>query len=49
MLRSGTLKNRKAIVDKYVKQITMYKDKIEIEYTISDAYSFKETIERHSQ
>ncbi len=46
MLKSVTLKNRKAIVEKYVKQIVMYRDKIEIEYIISDAYSFKETISR---
>lgn len=46
MLKSGTLKNRKAIVEKYVKQITMYEDRIEIEYHISDTYSFKETVSR---
>lgn len=46
MLRSGTLKNRKAIVEKYVKQIIMYADRIEIEYVISDTYTFTETIER---
>ncbi len=46
MLKSGTLKNRKAIVEKYVKQITIYKDRIEIEYIVSDTYSFKETIDR---
>lgn len=47
MLKSGTLKNRKAIIEKYVKQIIMYKDKIEIEYIISDTYSFKEDILRN--
>ncbi len=46
MLRSGTLKNRKAIVGQYVKQIIIYKDRIELEYNISDAYSFKEEINR---
>lgn len=46
MLKSGTLKNRKAIVEKYIRQITIYKDKIEIEYAISDTYSFKEEVDR---
>ncbi len=46
MLKSGTLKNRKAIVEQYIKGVTVYKDKIEIEYRISDTYCFKETIER---
>ena len=46
MLRSGTLKNRKAIVGQYVKQIIIYKDRIELEYNISDTYSFKEEIKR---
>lgn len=47
MLKSGTLKNRKSIIEKYVKQIIMYKDKIEIEYRISNTYSFKEDILRN--
>lgn len=46
MLRSGTLKNRKAIVGQYVKQVIIYKDRIELEYNISDTYSFKEEIKR---
>lgn len=46
MLCSGTLKNRKAIVGQYVKQIIIYKDRIELEYNISDTYSFKEEIKR---
>ncbi len=46
MLKSGTLKNRKAIVERYVKQITIYKDKIEIEYIVSDSFSFKEEMIR---
>lgn len=46
MLKSGTLKNQKAIIEKYVKRITIYEDRIEIEYTISDTYSFKETVSR---
>lgn len=46
MLKSGTLKNRKAIVEKYVKQVTLYKDSIEIEYVVSNTYSFMERIPR---
>ena len=46
MLRSGTLKNRKAIVGQYVKKIIIYKDKIVLEYSISDTYSFKEEIDK---
>ncbi len=46
MLRSGTLKNKKAIVEQYVKQVTVYKDRIEIEYNINDTYSFKEDVPR---
>ena len=47
MLKSGTLKNRKAIVGKYVKQVIIYKDRIEIEYIVSDTFSFKGEIERN--
>ncbi len=47
MLRSGTSKNKKAIVEKYIKEIVVYKDKIEIEYAISDTYSLKEIILRN--
>ena len=46
MLRSGALKNCKAIVGQYVKQIIIYKDRIELEYNISDTYSFKEEVKR---
>lgn len=46
MLRSGTLKNKKAIVQQYVKQVTMFKDRIEIEYNVSDTYSFREEVTR---
>lgn len=46
MLKSGTLKNRKAIVEQYIKQVVIYKDKIEIEYRISDTYTYKETVLR---
>ncbi len=46
MMKSGTLKNKKAIVEKYIKQLTIYENMIEVEYIISDTYSFKETIAR---
>ena len=46
MLKSGTLKNRKAIVEQYVKQVTIYKDKIVIKYSLSDNYSFNDEIKR---
>ena len=46
MLKSGTLKNKKAIIEKYIKEIVVFRDRIEVEYTISDTYSFKETISK---
>jgi len=47
MLHSGTLKNRKAIVEQYVKRVIVYKDRIEVEYLVSGNYSFKETVPRN--
>lgn len=46
MLKSGTLKNQKAIVQQYVKEVVIYKDKITVEYNISGAYTVKEEIPR---
>lgn len=47
MLKSGALKNRKAIVQQYVKQVVMYPDKIEVEFNvIGDTYTIKETYPR---
>ncbi len=46
MLGSGTLKNRKAIVQQYVKEVKIHKDKILIEYNISGTYTVKEEISR---
>lgn len=46
MLKSGTLKNRKAIIRQYVKEIVIYKDKITVEYNISDTYTVKDEILR---
>lgn len=48
LLKSGTLKNRKAIVQQYVKQVVMYHDKIEVEFNvIGDTYTIKETFPRN--
>lgn len=46
MLASGTLSNRRAIIDSYIKQITLYKHKIVIEFSITDTYSITEEINR---
>ena len=47
MLKSGTLKNRKAIVQQYVKQVVIYPDSIEVEFNIiGDTYTIKETYPR---
>lgn len=46
MLRSGTLKNRKEIVGQYIKQIVLYKDKIIVEYNITDSYAITEELPR---
>lgn len=47
LLKSGTLKNRKAIVQQYVKQVVMYPDKVEIEFNvIGDSYTIKESYPR---
>ena len=47
LLKSGTLKNRKAIVQQYVKQVVMYPNKVEIEFNvIGDSYTIKESFPR---
>ena len=46
MLKSGTLKNRKAIVQQYVKEVVIYKDKITVEYNISGTYTVTEKLIR---
>lgn len=46
MLKSGTLQNRKAIVQAYVKSVTIFTDRIVIEYNISGTYTVKEEISR---
>ena len=47
MLKSGTLQNRKAIVQAYVKSVTIFTDRIVIEYNISGTYTVKEEIQRN--
>ena len=46
MLESGTLANRKAIIQHYVKQVILYKDKIVIEFNITDDYIITEEVKR---
>ena len=46
MLKNGTLKNKKAIVQQFVKRVVVYKDKIIIEYNIAGDYIFREEIIR---
>ena len=46
MLKSGTLKNRKAIVQQYVKEVIIFKDKITVEYNVSGTYTVKEELPR---
>lgn len=46
MLESGTLSNKKAIIDRYVKQIILHKDKIVIEFSVTDTYTITEEISR---
>lgn len=46
MLQSGTLSNRKAIVDHYVKRVIIYPDQITVEFNISETYTIIETINR---
>lgn len=46
MLADGTLKNRAAIIERYVKKITVYKDKIVIEFNIAPSFTVKNEIMR---
>lgn len=46
MLESGTLLNRKAIIQHYVKQVVVYNDKIVIEFNVTDNYTITEEIAR---
>ncbi len=47
MLESGTLANKKSIVQNYVKNVTMYKDKIVVEFNITNNYTITEEIDRN--
>ncbi len=44
LLQSGDLKNKKAIAQQYVKQVTVFKEKLIIEFNISDDYSITEEV-----
>lgn len=46
MLGSGTLKNQKAIVQQYVKEVKIFKETIIVEYNISGTYTLKEELPR---
>ena len=46
MLEEGTLKNKKVLIDKYVKCVTIYKDKIIREHSIADVFTLKKSVER---
>lgn len=46
MLESGTLSNKKAIIDRYVNKIILNKDRIVIEFYITDTYTITEEVER---
>lgn len=47
LLKSGSLKNRKAIVQQYVRQVVIYPDRIEVEFNIiGDTYTIKEVYPR---
>ena len=44
LLQSGDLKNKKAIAQQYVKQVTIYKEELIIEFNIAEDYSITEEI-----
>ena len=46
MLMSGTLVNRKAIIENYVNKIIITKDKITVEFNVMDNYTVTEEIEK---
>ena len=45
-LRTGDLKNKKSIVQQYVKQVTIHPNKVIMEFKISDLYTITEEVER---
>lgn len=46
MLKCGDLSNKKAIIEQYIKLVTIYNDRISIEFNILSDFSIKETIFR---
>ena len=44
-LRSGTLANRRAIIDQYINKVLVFPNRIEIYMNLTDDYTIKETIE----
>ena len=46
MLKSGDLSNRKALIERYVNSVTIYKDKIVIEFNVFDEFTVCETVSR---
>lgn len=46
MLEQGTLKNKKLLIDKYVKCGTVYKERIVVEFNIAEVFTLKNNFER---
>lgn len=46
LLRSGTLKNRKDIVQTYINSVTVYIEYVVVEYNIFGSYTITEEIQR---
>lgn len=46
MLISGNLSNKKALIDRYVNSVTVYNDKIVIEFNIFNEFTVRETVKR---
>ena len=44
-LRSGTLANRRAIIDQYINKVLVFPNKIEVYLNLTSDYIIKETIE----
>lgn len=44
-LRSGTLANRRSIIERYINKVLVFPDRIEIYMNLTDDYTIKETIE----
>ena len=46
MLISGNLSNKRALIDRYVNSVTVYNDKIVIEFNIFNEFTVRETVSR---